>query len=159
MKETKIKEKNYIKNKINAKLIISIFFALLMVGSSFVAADSSLAKLGPHTSSNHTAVPSLKGYTYSATVDVYESGLNSNVSSWSASISGGNDPSSSASPGSELILVVGWDTSGGLSVTLSWGSVGGWGTPGTHDLSLANDGAYSETGTYSPTSFSLLEYL
>ncbi len=155
MKETKIKGKNYIKNKINAKLIISIFFALLMLGSSFVAADSSLAKLGPHASSNHTAVPSLKGYTYSATVDVYESGLNSNVSSWSASISGGNDPSGSASPGSELILVVGWDTSGDLSVTLSWGSVGGWSTPGSHGLVLANDGAYSETGTYSPTSFSV----
>ena len=125
-----------------------------MLGTSFVASDSSLVKLGQSANINHIAVPSLKGYTYSATVDVYESGLNSNVSSWSASISGGNDPSGSASPGSELILLVGWDTSGDLSVTLSWGSVGGWNTPGTHDLLLANDGTYSETGTYSAVSFS-----
>ncbi|PYB68153.1 hypothetical protein DMB44_05380 [Thermoplasma sp. Kam2015] len=144
--------------KDRSRRLFLLVVATVMLFSALVPAEVPLSHFDPHIGPEWRVNP-FTYYTYTATVNVHESGLNSDVSSWGAYLHGTeNSASGSAAPGETITLVAEWKTSqegGGISFEVDWDSVPGWNTPSYQVIFASPGGTYSVTGTYTPFSVSI----
>ncbi|MBX8642618.1 MAG: PKD domain-containing protein [Thermoplasmata archaeon] len=136
-----------LKGKKRYVIPIAVIFASLMLLVVLAPAEQQIASYNPFSRPGGGG----GGSDYYAYLSVSESGLSSEISSWSASSTYGENTIAPAPGSSGTITVV--DTTSAFTVTLSWGGVPGYSTPGSVTVAVTGKtsgyNTYDETGTYS----------
>ena len=130
--------------------IALIFVAVMIFSGIGVMGFQALSHWGKSYVFSTRGSGYLGDYSEAGYLQVEESGLSTEISSWSASTNGGKSGSSGTGVGNSIEWTYYWsNTASPPTVTVYWGSVPGYSTPGSQTVTLEGGYAVTVTGTYS----------